>query len=239
MIRINKYLSVCGVTSRRGAERLIKSGQITINNKIVEELGTMVDETLDIVKVNGTTVVPIEKKEYLLLNKPSSVMTTLHDPFKRKTVAHYLKQLKTRVYPVGRLDYDTRGVLLMTNDGDLAYRLTHPKYRVKKIYEAKVKGKFDQTAADNIAKGIKLEDGAIGKAEVDILQVGPNWARIRLILTEGRKREVKQLCKNVGHPVLKLVRVEFAGLNVKGLRNGEWRLLENHEIEKLKYMVGL
>ncbi len=239
MIRINKYLSVCGVTSRRGAERLIKSGLVTINDITVEELGTLVDEALDIVKVNGTIVEPVENKEYLLFNKPSSVMTTLHDPFKRKTVAYYLRQLKTRVYPVGRLDYDTRGVLLMTNDGDLAYRLTHPKYQVKKIYEAKVKGKFDQTAADNIAKGVKLEDGAIGKAEVDILQVGPNWARIRLILTEGRKREVKQLCKSVGHPVLKLIRVEFAGLDVKGLSSGQWRHLQNSEIIELKKMVGL
>ncbi|MEA1979779.1 MAG: pseudouridine synthase [candidate division Zixibacteria bacterium] len=239
MIRINKYLSICGVTSRRGAERLIESGQVTINGKTVEELGTLVDETLDIVKVNGTIVDPVENKEYLIFNKPASVMTTLHDPFKRKTVAHYLKKLKTRVYPVGRLDYDTRGVILMTNDGDLAYRLTHPKYQIKRIYEAKVKGKFDETAADNIAKGIKLEDGAIGKAKVDILEVGPNWARIRLVLTEGRKREVKQLCKGVGHPVLKLVRIEFAGLDVKGLGSGKWRHLLNTEIVKLKKMVGL
>lgn len=239
MIRINKYLSICGVTSRRGAERLIKSGHITINDITVEELGTLVDEALDVVRVNGTIVEPVNKKEYLILNKPAMVMTTLHDPFKRKTVADLLKKLKIRVYPVGRLDYDTLGVLLMTNDGDLAYRLTHPKYQVKRIYEAKVKGRFDQTAADNIAKGIKLEDGAIGKADVDILQVGPNWARIRLILREGRKREVKQLCKNVGHEVLKLVRVEFAGLSVKGLKSGEWRLLQSEEVDRLKYLVSL
>ena len=166
-------------------------------------------------------------------------MTTLNDPFKRKTIQHHLKDLPVRVYPVGRLDFDTEGVLLLTNDGDLAYRLAHPKFEVKKIYEAKVQGHFTQTAADTIEKGIKLEDGAIGKARVQILKRINNRTHIKLTLTEGRKREVKQLCKICGHPVIKLKRIEFAGISVRGVKFGKWRYLTSEETNDLKKLVDL
>ncbi len=166
-------------------------------------------------------------------------MTTLNDPYKRKTIKHYLKDVPVRVYPVGRLDFDTEGVLILTNDGDLAYRLAHPKFEVKKIYEAKVQGLFTQTAADTIEKGVKLEDGAIGKAKVRILKRINNSSIIRLTLTEGRKREVKQLCKICGHPVTKLKRIEFAGISVRGVKFGKWRYLTTDEIEDLKALVDL
>ncbi len=238
MIRINKYLSICGVTSRRGAETLIADGKVTLNNKTIEQQGVLIDETKDVVRVNGTVVTPVDEKVYLVFNKPSGVMTTLFDPFKRKTVASYLKDFRCRVYPVGRLDFDTNGVLLLTNDGDLAYRLTHPKYQVKRVYETKVKGKFLKESALLIQKGIKLEDGAIGKAvKVDILQVSSRWSRLRIVLTEGRKREVKQLCKNVGHAVLRLTRVDFAGINVRGMLSGSYRVLSDQEVKNLKKLV--
>ena len=166
-------------------------------------------------------------------------MTTLHDPFGRKTVANFVKNVSERVYPVGRLDYDTEGVLLLTNDGDLAYRLAHPKYQVKKIYEARVEGKFIEEACNRIYKGIQLEDGAIGKGTVRILRYMGKNSLIRITLTEGRKREVKQLCKSVGHPVQELKRVEFAGLDLKGLQPGNWRHLSNHEWNSLNLLVGL
>ncbi|MCK4372689.1 MAG: rRNA pseudouridine synthase, partial [candidate division Zixibacteria bacterium] len=139
MIRINKYLSICGVTSRRGAEKLIEKQLVTINDHIAQ-LGEMVDESSDVVKVNGAQVEPVSQHVYIVLNKPGQVMTTLHDPFKRRTVRHLVKKVRQRVYPVGRLDYDTEGVLLLTNDGELAYRLTHPKYEIIRLYEARVKG---------------------------------------------------------------------------------------------------
>jgi len=136
LIRINKYLSICGVTSRRGADALITQKRVVINDKVVEKLGTIIDEENDVVKVDGTIVTPASEKLCILLYKPKRVMTTLHDPFKRKTVANFIKNVPERVYPIGRLDYDTEGLILMTNDGDLAYRLSHPKFQVKKIYEA-------------------------------------------------------------------------------------------------------
>lgn len=239
MIRINKYLSLCGVTSRRGAETLIAEGKITVNGETLTKVGTIIDEDNDAVKVNGTLVAPVTQKTSVVLNKPRMVMTTLFDPFKRRTVRHCLKGLEARVYPVGRLDYDTEGVLLLTNDGDLAYRLAHPRFQVERIYEAKVAGEFEPPSALKIASGIKLEDGATGRAIVDILQASHNWSRIRLTLTEGRKREVKQLCKKVGHPVQHLTRVEFAGITCRSLRSGGWRVLSKVEISILYKLVGL
>jgi pseudouridine synthase len=239
LIRINKYLSLCGITSRRGADTLISEGKVTINDHTLEERGAVVDTDNDVVKVDGVEARPVEEKIYVLLNKPAMTMTTLHDPFKRRTVVQCLKGLQHRVYPVGRLDYDAEGVLLLTNDGDLAYRLAHPRYQVTKIYEALVEGRFTKESVEKIKRGIKLEDGATGHARVSILSYSTDQTRLRLILTEGRKREVKQLCKLVGHPVKWLRRVEFAGIQLKQLKPGQFRQLTRSEIDRLHQMVGL
>ncbi len=239
MIRLSKYLSLAGVTSRRGAEALVNEGRVTINNTAVEKIGTIVDETTDIVRVDGTVVTPVTEKVYIVLNKPRGVMTTLFDPFKRRTINRYVKTLGHRVYPVGRLDMDTEGVLLLCNDGDLAYRLTHPRYRVEKVYEAVVAGRFVSADGLRIQQGMRLEDGAVGRARVRILGYGRGTTRLRLVLTEGRKREVKQLCKLVGHPVRRLQRVEFAGISAKGLAPGAWRYLTAEEIKRLRALVEL
>jgi len=240
VIRINKYLSMCGVTSRRGAETFIKQRRVTINDITLDKLGVIVDEASDTVKVDGVAVTPVSEIVYVVMNKPRMVMTTLHDPFKRPTVVQYLKELHNRVYPVGRLDYDSEGVLILTNDGDFAFRLAHPRYRVKKIYEARVKGHFQREQADRIMRGIRLDDGAIGRAEqVSILGFAGKMTRLRLILTEGRKREIKQLCKKVGYPVEHLVRVDFGGISLRSLRAGQWRHLTDREVQKLKSSVGL
>lgn len=237
VIRINKYLSMCGVTSRRGADTLISEKKITINDITVEKMGQTVDIESDVVKVDGTVVELVEQKVYVLLNKPKQVMTTLHDPFKRKTVLDFLKDLPVRVYPVGRLDFDTEGVLLLTNDGEMAYQLTHPKFQIEKIYDVKVEGHFTMAGSQAIAKGIKLEDGAIGKGKVEIVGRVKNDTNIRMTLTEGRKREVKQLCKSVGHKVLNLRRIEFGGITTHGLKLGKWRYLKSFEIEQLKEKI--
>jgi 23S rRNA pseudouridine2605 synthase len=239
LIRINKYLSMCGITSRRGADTLIEQGKVTINDQTLTERGAVVNTDVDIVKVDGTQALPVEELVYVLLFKPAETMTTLHDPFKRRTVVHYLKNLPQRVYPVGRLDYDAEGVLILTNDGELAFRLAHPSYEVPKIYEALVKGRFDKDGVEKIKKGIKLDDGAIGRAKVSILGYNGGNSRIRLILTEGRKREVKQLCKAVGHPVERLRRVEYAGIEIGTLKPGQFRLLTKGEVSRLRQMVGL
>ena len=239
LIRLNKYLSLCGVSSRRGADALILEGRITVNNETVEKVGTVIDESSDTVRVDGSVVAPVEKQVYIIFNKPTQVMTTLHDPFDRKTIVYYLAGLDTRVYPIGRLDFDTVGVLLLTNDGDLAYRLAHPKHQVKKIYEVKVTGKFTREAAEKIEGGIRLEDGSIGKGKVRIVSHGRGITKLKMILTEGRKREVKQLCKLVGHPVLQLRRLEFAGITARGVKLGKWRYLTDREVAQLKELVGL
>jgi len=239
VIRINKYLSLCGVTSRRGAETLIAEGRVAINESRLEKTGAIVDENTDIVKVDGVIVSPVDVKVYVLLNKPASVMTTLQDPFKRKTILNFLKKLPHRVYPVGRLDFDTEGVLLLTNDGDLAFRLAHPRYQIPKVYEALVKGQFNRENAEKMLRGIKLEDGATGRARADILGFVKSMTRVRITLTEGRKREVKQLCKAVGHPVEKLRRVEFAGITARNLNSGDWRYLTSSEISRLKSLTGM
>lgn len=238
-MRISKYLSLCGVSSRRGAESLVGEGRVTVNDVTVEKPGTIVNEESDVVKVDGSQVTPVDEKVYIILNKPANVLTTLFDPFKRKTVVHFLKGLKHRVYPVGRLDYDTEGVLLLSNDGDLVFRLAHPKYEIQRVYEASVLGHFNSEAAVKMEKGIKLDDGSISKSEVSILGYVKNLTRIRLVLRQGRKREVKQICKKVGYPVHKLRRVEFAGLNTKGLTGGKWRHLSQAELRRLKNKVGL
>jgi len=212
---------------------------VAVNDVVVDKVGVVIDEEKDVVKVDGQVVTPVEQHVYVVLNKPPRVMTTLDDPFKRKTIVHYLKALPVRVYPVGRLDYDTEGVLLLTNDGDLAYRLAHPKYQVTKVYEARVEGRFTEKAARQIADGIELEDGATGRGSVRILNEGEGETKIRLVLKEGRKREVKQLCRAVGHPVLHLRRQEFAGITARGLKLGKWRYLSEEEVNGLKDLVGL
>lgn len=212
---------------------------MTVNDQIPEKIGTVVDESKDVVKVDGTVVSPVEEKLYIILNKPRKTMTTLHDPFKRRTITNYIKGLNHRVYPVGRLDFDTEGVLLLTNDGELAYRLAHPKFGVKKVYEALVDGEFRRESSLAVSRGVKLEDGHLGKAKVDILGYIRNETRLRLTLTEGHKREVRQLCKAVGHPVKALRRVEFAEITARSLRPGEWRKLTKGEVGHLKELVGL
>lgn len=237
-IRINKYLSMCGVSSRRGAETLIEKGQVTLNGVTVEKPGVVIDDEVDTVKVDGVEVSLVGEKYYVAMNKPANTMTTLHDPFHRRTVMHYLRKLEHRVYPVGRLDFDTEGLLLLTNDGDFAYRMTHPRYQVPRVYEALVEGKFIREDSDTIARGIKLEDGATGRAKVAVLEHRGGETRIRLTLTEGRKREVKQLCQGVGHPVKKLKRVEYAGITLSHLKPGQWRYLTQGEITRLRSLLG-
>lgn len=230
---------MCGVSSRRGADAMIGEKRVVVNDQAITKLGTMIDPEVDKILVDGVPVLPVSEKIYIAFNKPKATLTTLHDPFKRRTVRHFLRKLEQRVYPIGRLDYDVEGLLLLTNDGDLAYGLAHPRFEIPKIYEARVAGKFTPEDAQRIKEGLKLEDGAMGRAEVSILGFLTDQTRIRLTLTEGRKREVKQLCKLVGHPVNHLIRVEFAGLPLKNLKSGQWRYLSPEEVVRLRRMVNL
>ena len=225
-MRLNAYLARAGVASRRGAEDLIRAGRVRVNGDVAG-LATFVEER-DRVEVDGRQVVP-ERLAYVLLHKPAGVVTTARDPHGRPTVVGLVGH-ELRVVPVGRLDADTTGALLLTNDGPLAHRLAHPRYEVDKVYEADVEGEPSGEALRALAEGVDLEDGRTAPARVRLL--GPS--RLELTLHEGRKHQVKRMCEAVGHPVRRLHRSSYAGLRVDDLAPGEWRELASREVARLK-----
>ena len=228
-MRINAYLAGAGISSRRRAEELIRAGRVRVNG---EEAGlaTFVERG-DHVEVDGKPVEP-ESLAYVLLNKPAGVVTTARDPHGRPTVVGLVGHPR-RVVPVGRLDADTTGALVLTNDGALAHRLMHPRYEVDKVYEAEVEGKPSDHALLRLANGVELEDGPTAPARAR--RVGPS--AIELALHEGRKHQVKRMCEAVGHPVRRLHRREYAGLTLDGLAPGEWRELSKEEVARLRSLV--
>jgi 23S rRNA pseudouridine2605 synthase len=225
-VRLNAYLARAGVASRRGAEELIRAGRVRVNGETAG-LATFV-EASDTVELDGEPLAP-EPLAYVLLHKPAGVVTTARDPHGRPTVVGLVGH-ERRVVPVGRLDADTTGVLLLTNDGPLAHRLAHPRFGVEKVYEAEVEGDPGPDAIRRLAQGVELDDGPTAPARARRLRPG----RIELALHEGRKHQVKRMCEAVGHPVRRLHRVEYAGLRAEGLRPGEWRELVPDEVARLR-----
>ena len=238
-IRINKFLARAGVSSRRGADELIKGGKVKINGKLVKELGVSVDPSKDKVSVNGQLLGEFEDRVTVLLNKPVDVMTTMADPQGRETVAQLLKDEPFRLVPVGRLDFPTEGVLLMTTDGELANRLLHPRYKVPKSYYIKLGGRPTEEALDRMRKGIALEDGRTKPALVEVLESQPRRTWIEIILTEGKKRQVRRMCEAIGHRPLRVVRTSFSTIENDGLRPGQYRYLSQAELAGLYKLVGL
>ncbi|MFO7974680.1 MAG: pseudouridine synthase [Candidatus Hydrogenedentota bacterium] len=236
-MRLQRYLALCGVASRRASEKLIRKGEVSVNGAVAS-IGCEIDPETDDIHVNGKPV-DREKPVYILLNKPEGTVTTVQDPHGRKTVMDYLHGVRARIYPVGRLDRDVGGVLLLTNDGELAQRLTHPRYGVSKSYVATVKGRVTQDALDKLTSGVSLSDGVTAPADAQVLSRQKDKTRLRLTLREGRKREVKRMCAAVGHDVVKLRRVQFAGLETGHLRPGQWRRLRAREVARLRKMVKL
>lgn len=234
-IRLQKAITAAGVTSRRTAESLIRLGCVTVNGKAVTDPKADVDPQQDHIRVNGRPLPRKAPLTYLLMYKPKGVVSTLHDPQGRITVRDLLKRVKVRVFPVGRLDLQSEGLLLLTNDGEMANRLLHPRYGVSRVYRAKVKGIPDERDLERIRRGVPLEPGARAKAKVKIYRVLKSNAWIEISLTEGRNREVRRLCEAVGHPVIALKRVRFGPLNLKGLRPGDVRPLSEEEIQMLRH----
>jgi pseudouridine synthase len=225
-VRLNAYLARSGVASRRKADELVKAGRVLVNGE-TGQLNTFV-EAGDRVEVDGRIVTP-QRLAYVVLHKPAGVVTTASDPQGRPTVVG-LVQHESRVVPVGRLDADTTGVLLLTNDGELAHRLAHPKYEVEKVYEAEVEGDPSDEALRRLAEGVELEDGRTAPARVRRLGRG----RVELSIHEGRNRQVRRMLEAVGHPVHRLHRSRYAGLTVNGLERGEWRELAAAEVAALR-----
>jgi 23S rRNA pseudouridine2605 synthase len=226
LMRLNAYLARSGIASRRGADELIKAGRVQVNGA-PGQLNTFVRRG-DRVEVDGEAVEP-QQLAYVLLNKPPGTLTTARDPRGRPTVLD-LVDLPERVVPVGRLDADTTGALLLTNDGPLAHRLAHPRYSVGKVYEAEVEGRPTPDALRRLEEGVELEDGRTAPARARLL--GPST--IELVLHEGRKHQVRRMCEAVGHPVRRLHRSAYAGLTVEGLEPGRWRELEPSEVTRLR-----
>ena len=229
-VRLNAYLARAGIASRRAADDLIKAGRVTVNGE-PGQLNTFV-ERRDRVEVDGKPVAP-QELTYVLLHKPAATVTTARDPQRRPTVVE-LVEVPERVVPVGRLDADTTGALLLTNDGALAHRLAHPRYGVEKVYEVDVEGRPDAAALRALAEGVELEDGVTAIAQAR--RLGPS--RIELTLHEGRKHQVKRMCAAVGHPVVRLHRSRYANLGVEGLDPGRWRELSPAEVESLRTLTG-
>ncbi len=241
-IRLQKIIAQAGVASRREAERLIAQGRVTVNGKIVTEPGTKADQAADAIKVDGKLINRREPPIYLVLNKPRNVLTTMRDEEgkDRPTVADLLPPKRRRVFPVGRLDFDVEGVLILTNDGELANRLAHPRYEIPRIYEAKVKGTPGERALRRLDRMARGESGGSEGTRVSALprKVEKNtWLRIDL--REGQHHQVKKMCEAVSHPVVKLIRRSFGGITTRGVPRAGVRPLTEEEVQRLKVMTKL
>src|SRR6218665_4043971 len=231
--RLQKYLARAGVASRRHAEELITSGRVTVNNEKVTELGSKV-EPGDLVSVDGSLVTPPEQSSYYLLYKPVGVVTTLSDPQGRPTAANYLEETGKRLFPVGRLDYDAEGALLVTDDGALAHKLTHPSFQVPRTYLAKVKGTPDAATLDKLRGGVRLEDGMATPVSVEVFERAERNTWLTIVVAEGRPHLIKRLCAAVGSPVVRLYRPSYGGVSVDGMRPGELRPLSENQVRQLQ-----
>lgn len=230
--RLQKIISKAGITSRRKAEELILEGRVRVNRKVVTELGFKADPDTDRIDVDGEAITFTGPKFYVLLNKPKGFISTLSDNLGRPTVVS-LVTVKGRVFPVGRLDYDAEGVLLLTNDGEFSNRLIHPKYSVPKKYLVKVRNIPDEKTLERMRDGVYLDDGKTRPASVKFVRKTEGNAWLEITVTEGRNRLIKRMCQRVGHPVNKLKRLEFAGIGLGALKPGEWRFLTKKEVEGL------
>jgi len=237
--RLQKILSRAGITSRRKAESLILEGRVSVNGQVVRQLGAKAVLGKDEIQVDGKAMETEVERVTVALFKPRGCVCTLHDPQGRLTVTDVLGDLSVRVYPVGRLDYDSDGLLLLTNDGELAHRLQHPRYKVPKTYLVKVRGRPDEGDLARLQQGVDLEDGPTAPAELNVVGEGETTTWLSLSLREGRKHQVKRMCAAVGHPALKLRRTKVGPIDLGSLRPAESRLLKSREVRALRRAVGL
>ena len=235
-IRLQKLLSAAGVASRRAAERLMAEGRVSVNGKPVTELGTRADPEHEDIRVDGRRVTMVRRRIYLLLNKPRGYVTTRSDPEGRRTILDLIPRVREYLYPVGRLDYDSEGLLLVTNDGDLAARLMHPRYEVERTYQARVRGVPDDDALTRLARGILIDGRRTAPARIRRLTPHPSGSEstIEITIHEGRSRQVRRMCEAVEHPIVRLQRVRFGPIADHTLKAGTYRELTPREVALLK-----
>ncbi len=235
MERLNKYLASCGAASRRGADKLIQDGRVRVNGKVVAELGTSVNPANDSVTVDGVRVKPVAEYTYIMLYKPKGCITTVNDELGRKTVYDYLTDVDVpHLVPVGRLDYDTEGLLLLTNDGDLTFSLTHPSHEVEKTYIVKVEGEMPEHKLAQLRKGVVIDGVKTNRSRVKLLEYKDGISRLRVSITEGRNRQVRKMFDAVEREVIFLKRIAVGELRLGGLARGAFRYLTDAEIAYLK-----
>ena len=237
--RLNRILSLAGLSSRRSADTLIVSGRITVNGRTVTEAGSRAVWGKDSIKFDGQEIPPPFARTYLMLNKPFGTVCTLRDPAGRPTVSDLLKDLKQRVYPVGRLDFDSLGLLLFTNDGEWAHRLTHPRFHVPKTYKITLAGEVSDGVLNALRKGVHLDDGFSGPSKITLLEQRGGTSTLRMTITMGRNRIIRRMAEASGLNVVHLIRTGFGLLELGDLKIGHYRHLDVDEVEALKKMVGL
>lgn len=233
-IRLQKYIAECGIASRRKAEELILEGKIRVNGIIITELGTKINPSKDIVEYNNKVIEPEQRNVYILLNKPIGYVTTVKDQFNRPSVLDLVK-VKERIVPVGRLDFYTSGALILSNDGDFVYKVTHPKHEVNKTYNVTVKGIINDDEIEALRSGVKIDNYITKPAKVKILKTDKdkNISRIQITIHEGKNRQIRKMCEAIGKKVLALHRSKIGNIDVKDLKIGEWRYLTDAEISDL------
>ncbi len=234
MIRLQKYLAMCSVASRRASEKIISEGRVTVNGEVVRLMGVQIDEENDVVAVDGEVIRPDSKLIYIMLNKPVGFVTTVSDEKGRPTVMDLVSDISQRVYPVGRLDYDTEGLLLLTNDGDLTYKITHPKNDVSKTYVAEVTGNISMDTIVQLRRGVVIDGYKTSPAEVEVIGATQFGTKLEITIHEGRNRQVRKMFEALGCIVKKLKRVKEAGLTLGHLPVGKWRRLSESEVNMLK-----
>jgi pseudouridine synthase len=238
-IRLNKYLALAGIASRREADRMISEGRVSVNGESVDALGVKIDGEKDKIEVDGISVKRQKSTVYLMLNKPPGYLVTAKDPLKRPTIMDLLPKMKNRVFPVGRLDFDSEGLVLLTDDGELAYRLMHPSYQVTKEYRVRVNPKPERSKLTTLEKGISLDGKKTAPAKFRILTSTVKSTLLLAKLHEGRKRELRRMFEYMGFRVLALKRVKLGSLHLGHLKKGDWRYLSKEEINRLKKKVRL
>lgn len=233
-MRLQKFIAECGISSRRGAEKIIESGRVYVNGDLVDYMGCEIDPHIDTVEVDGKVISQENKKYYIMLNKPKNYVTTVSDNLGRPTVMQLVSDIKARIYPVGRLDFDTTGLLIMTNDGDFANILTHPRHVVNKAYIARIDKPLEENQLERLRSGIELDGVMTSPAKAENIKRGQKGFEVKITIHEGRNRQVRRMLDAVGAKVMSLKRISVGSVTLGNLPEGKWRRLSDAEIGKLR-----